>query len=189
MCKHTHKRVFKKARIVKRKATALTLHFGPLHFLMRNRRAVSAVISNLILIGAVMAIGLVALAYTRSTAINYQTQYSETMNTDIGKLRETLVFEYVHYESSSHKLYVYLLNSGTVKVEIDHASVQTSAVDYNLYPINDVSQSHPITNNTISNGQEVCLVSNLSSLNLPSGTYSIKLTSRSGTTFGYNFLV
>ena len=110
--KNKHKTLQKKTQSLKRSIASFVLFRS----LVKNKRAVSAVVSNLILIGAVLAIGLVALGYARSTAINYQTDYAQTMSSDIGKLKESLIFEYAHY--GSNQLSLYVLNSGPVNVTI-----------------------------------------------------------------------
>jgi predicted PurR-regulated permease PerM len=55
--------------------------------LLRDRRAVSVVISNIILVGAVIAVGFTVVAWTSSRSIAYMTQYSESVNSDVDKLR------------------------------------------------------------------------------------------------------
>lgn len=162
------------------------INFVPIHALFKNRQAVSSVVSSLILIAAVISVGMVALGYARSTSINYQTEYAQTINSDINKLKETLIFEYAHYDNSSKTLSVYILNSGTVDVTINAISINNSQVSLpNLYLLNSPAQN--VTN--IGKGTEVYFQLDLSSLNLQSGTYMIKLTTRSETNFAYNFLV
>jgi predicted PurR-regulated permease PerM len=98
--KNTHKTLQKKTQSLKRSMA----NFVPLCTIVKNKRAVSAVVSNLILIAAVLAIGMVALGYARSASINYQTDYSKTMNSDINKIKESLTFEYAHYSTSTNQL-------------------------------------------------------------------------------------
>lgn len=82
--------------------------------LFRNTRAVNAVISNVILTGAVIAVGFVVLAWTQYHASDYNAQYGETMSSEIARLKERLTFEYVYYNRSTSALRVYLMNSGTI---------------------------------------------------------------------------
>ena len=183
MCiKNKTKTIGQKTHNLKHVVVESAMRFTPIRTLVKNRRAVSAVMSNLILIGAVVAIGLVALGYTRATSINYQTQYAEDMSSDIGKLKENISFEYVHYDGSLNILHVYFLNCGTLDVEIDRLSVNTSTQSFSTYHLNGTS----IPNNIIAHGQEGHIES---SMNLPSGTYSVKLTTGSESVFAYDFLV
>jgi hypothetical protein len=80
--------------------------------LFRDSGGVSAVISNVILVGAVIVIGLGAVAWTYSQSSMYQTQYGELVNSDIDKLKERVSFEYVFYDNTTKSLSVYLMNSG-----------------------------------------------------------------------------
>ena len=89
--------------------------------LFQSRQAISAVISNVILVGAVIAVSFVVLFWAQYRSSAYNQQYSEAMSSDIAKLKERLVFEYVFYRESEESLEVYLMNCGTV----DNVTVQT----------------------------------------------------------------
>ena len=92
----------------------LTQHvfaIAPVHKLIRNRRAINAVISNIILIGAVIVVGFAALSWSQYQSSTYQTQYTSDVNANIGQLQEKIVFEYIVKVDSSN-LRVYLLNCG-----------------------------------------------------------------------------
>lgn len=182
--KNKHKTIGQKAQIIKRKVTASVIGFTPIHMLVKNRRATSAVVSNLILIAAVIVVGFVALAYARSNSNNYQTQYQQTVNSDIGKLKEMLSFEYIFYNSTSKNVYVYFLNSGTTNVKIDMVFLSLSQnVSFSLFYKNgNLDSSH-----TIDVGQEGYIVSNVG--NLTSGTYTVKLTTARSSSFEYNFAI
>jgi len=94
---------------------------------LRDRRAVSAVISNIILVGAVIAVGFAVVAWTYSRSSAYMTQYSESVNSDVDKLRERVSFEYVFYNNTAKSLSIYLINSGKVgKVNVTTAYVSYS---------------------------------------------------------------
>jgi len=91
---------------------------SPVHKLITNRRAINAVISNIILIGAVIVVGFAALFWSQYQSSIYQTQYTSDVNANIGQLQEKIVFEYVVKVDSSH-LKVYLLNCGKQNVTIN----------------------------------------------------------------------
>lgn len=82
--------------------------------LFRDRGGVSAVISNVILVGAVIAVGFGVMAWTYSQSSLYQAQYGKSVRSDIDKLRERVSFEHVFYDSTAKNLSVYLMNSGKV---------------------------------------------------------------------------
>jgi hypothetical protein len=81
--------------------------------LLKNRRGVSAVISNLILIAAVIAVGLTVLVWSQTQSSNYNNLYGNAIKSDTDQLRERVTFEYIHYDPAGN-LTVYLMNSGTI---------------------------------------------------------------------------
>jgi len=96
--------------------------------LARNKRAESAVISNVILAAAVIVVGLTALMYSQYTSANYQQQYSQNINTNIQQMKEKIIFEYVVYDGGVLKAFI--LNCGTIdNVTINHVIVYTDDSD------------------------------------------------------------
>ncbi len=174
-----------KKRLFGQKAAELQ-RFTVFRLLHRNRRAVSAVVSNLILVAAVIAIGLVVLSYARSMSINYQAEYGEVVGADITKLKESLSFEYASYSSNSHNVSLYFLNSGAVAFSVASVTVNDSPVNFNLYPMN---ATHSVAENTVGRGVQAYIVADLSAATLPNGSNTIEIASRSGSSFAYNFLV
>ena len=103
---------------------------APIRKLIKNRRAINAVISNVILIGAVIVVGFATLAWSQYQTSTYQTQYSNDVNANIGQLQEKIVFEYVVKVDGD--LNVYLLNCGKQNVTIKYVSVkEVSASEWN----------------------------------------------------------
>ena len=90
---------------------------GPIQILRTNRRAINAVLSNLILIAAVLAVGFTVLIWSQYQSANYQMQYSGDVNANIAKVQEKIVFQYVVREADGH-LSVYVLNCGSRDVTI-----------------------------------------------------------------------
>jgi len=82
--------------------------------LLRERRAVSAVISNVILIGAVIAVGFAVLGWTYSTSNSYARQYGGSVLSNVNQLKERLAFEYVSYNRATTNLTAYVLNCGSI---------------------------------------------------------------------------
>lgn len=181
--KNKHRTLQKKTQSIKRAMGSFVLF----RTLVKNKRAVSAVVSNLILIGAVMAIGLVALGYARTTSINYQTDYAQTMSSDIAKLKETLIFEYAHYDDSNN-LSLYVMNSGPVNVTVKTVSINTSPVTSSAVMIFRMSDDEQILNDVIAKGTEVKIVLDTTGIVILNEN-SVKITSGSDSNFAYNFLV
>jgi hypothetical protein len=157
--------------------------------LLHGRRAVSVVVSNVILTGAVIAVSFVVLAWAQYRSSAYNEQYGEAMNADIAKLKERLAFEYVFY--SGGNLTVYLMNCGT----IDNVTVQTVYVkDAAGVPIQVNSSitlmqfnGTQIADKDLDRGEEGYFV--LSSLSLSTGaSYSLRVITGRGSTFDHTFI-
>ena len=115
-----HKRATKKIRqTLKQHVFAI----APVHKLIKNRRALNAVLSNIILIGAVIVVGFAVISWSQYQSSSYQTQYTSDVDASIGQLQEKIVFEYVFVNVSSNQLKVYLLNCGTQNVTLKEISV------------------------------------------------------------------
>jgi hypothetical protein len=108
--------------------------------LLKNRRGVNAVISNVILVGAVIAVGFAVLVWSQSQALSYNEQYSTAIDSDTAQLRERLAFEYIKYDSEG-KLTVYLMNSGT----IGGVSIANAYVNGIPYPVDTLYLLHDDT--------------------------------------------
>lgn len=156
--------------------------------LLRNRRAISTVISNIILIAAVIAVGFAVLAWTYSTSSSYVDQYGSTVNSDIDMLRERVAFEYIFYNNTTPKsLFVYLMNCGQVdKVNVTTAYVSNSSW---LATFSDIQLKFLNTTQTsyLNAGQEGYFV--LSSITLQTGSsYTVKIVTWRGSIFESTFV-
>jgi ABC-type amino acid transport substrate-binding protein len=155
--------------------------------LFKNRRAVSAVISNLILMGAAIAVGFSVLAWSMGQATSYNNQYSQTIAADINQTKERVTFEYVLYNNTNSNLRVYLLNSGT----IDGIAPRTVYVFNTTWTytasiaLTFFNGTNP-TNQQIDVGQERSFT--LSSITLVSGKrYSLQIMTARGSSFVQSF--
>ena len=159
--------------------------------LLRGRRAVSVVVSNVILTGAVIAVGFVVLFWARYRASAYNEQFGEAMNADIARLKERLTFEYVFYNRSESKLSVYLMNCGT----IDNITIQTVYIRGTTGALIQVNSNitlwhfngTQITDYDLDRGEEGYF--KLSSPYLVLGaSYSVRIVTGRGSTFDYMFV-
>jgi hypothetical protein len=157
--------------------------------LLRDRRAVSAVISNIILVGAVIAVGFTVVAWTSSRSSAYMTQYSESVDSDVDKLRERVSFEYVFYNNSAGNLSVYLMNSG----KVDSVNFTTAYVSNTSWvgTFTSIQFQLKFLNGTftpgLAVGQEGFLV--ISPITLQLGTvYIVKVVTWRGSSFDNTFV-
>jgi len=157
--------------------------------LLHERRAVSTVVSSVILTGAVIAVSFVVLFWAQYRSSAYNEQYSEAMNADIARLKERLAFEYVFYGGGN--LSVYLMNCGTINdttVKTGYVSTSTGEL---IKVFSSITLMHfngaQIADKDLDRGEEGYFV--LSSLNLVKGTsYSVRIVTGRGSTFDHTFI-
>lgn len=77
-----------------------------------DKRAISVAISNVIFASVVVTLGFVVLYWTYGTTSSLNHDYNEVMDSNLARIKEKLVFEYVFYDMDDGKLFVYLLNCG-----------------------------------------------------------------------------
>jgi len=156
---------------------------------LRNRHGVSPVISNIILVAAVITVGFAVLAWTYSTSSSYTTQYGTTVSSDIDKLRERVAFEYIFYNNagSPKTLTVYLMNFGKVNnvnvttVYVSNSSWLTTFSSPQLKFLNTTQTSY------LDVGEEGYFV--LSSITLQTGiSYNVKIVTWRGSIFESTFV-
>jgi hypothetical protein len=163
--------------------------------LSRAKRAVSPVISNLILIAAVICLGFCVLAYANSRSNNYVAQYGQSVNSDIDRLKETLTFEYGYHNTTAHTLTVYFLNSGAISVVAETLTVSNSSWHYtwNLTeaacPMQSLDNSVLTSLNVTQHAYFSVPVSQATNNALTTGNlYSIKLCTQRGSNFEYQLV-
>lgn len=77
-----------------------------------DRRAVSAVISSVLLTATVMALGVAVMVWANSRISIVNDEYSDHVDTSLARLKEKIALEYVFFNSSADELTVYLINCG-----------------------------------------------------------------------------
>ena len=158
--------------------------------LLLRKRAVTPVISSVILTGAVIAVSFVVLSWTQYRSSAYNQQYGDAMDADIAKLKERLAFEYVFYDNGTEKLQVYLMNGGT----IDNVTIQTvyvknstwfktfSESDFDLKFFNETSTP------SLDVGEEgYFMLSSLDDL-VADTSYSVRVITKRGSAFENTFI-
>ncbi len=133
--------------------------------LTRNKRAVSAVVSNMILIAAVITVGLAALAFSQYTSASYQKQYGQEINSDIQQMKEKIVFEYVLYNPTIQNLTAYILNCGTAdNVQIANVYVNGLKIQPTDFTFGRLREGNELF---LNKGDEGLININLNSVNVP----------------------
>lgn len=157
--------------------------------LLKSKRAISAVISNLILIAAVIVVGFAVIAWAQYSSTQYNEQYSSVINSDINQLQERIALEACYYTPTNLK--AYLLNSGPVNTTIQSVYVTSqsgSAQQYNftMYDFQNQLLSGKTLNTTTGMREGYILISPVT---LNSGSYSIRIITARGSAFVFTFAV
>lgn len=129
-----------------------------------DRRALTPVISSIIMASVVIALSFAVLAWTQFRTSDYTDTYGETTDAEIMRLKERLTVEYISYNGSSGNIRIYLLNCGA----IDNVTIQSVRVQ-NYAGYNELLNGTLIPNEALDRGAEGYL--SLHCGNLTAGTY------------------
>jgi archaellum component FlaG (FlaF/FlaG flagellin family) len=159
---------------------------------LKEKRAVSAVISNMILLGAVITVGFAVLAWTYSRSNSYMEQYGDAVSTDIDMLREKVTFEYISYSynATAGNLTVYIMNCGKVDaVNLTTVYVSNSSWVSRFYNIN-LKFLNGTSTTRLNTGEEgYFLLSSTTLRPLQTGaSYKVTIITRRGSSFENAFV-
>ena len=160
--------------------------------LLHGRRGVSAVISNVILTGAVIAVSFVVLTWAQYRSSAYNDEYSEAMDADIARLKERLAFEYVFYDQSGRTLTVFLMNCGTINdTTVKTVYVTTSTGEpievFSIITLRDFD-GNEIPDQDLDRGEEGYFTLSLSPPDLAPDSYSVRVVTGRGSTSDHAFI-
>jgi len=156
-----------------------------------NKRAINNAVSATIMTSVVIALGLSVFTWAQARSSDYNSEFSETVDTETAKLKEKLAFEYIFYDStSSDNLTVFLLNCGTIDdVKIKTVYIYNSGgapiqifSDPPLYLFHG-SEEIPDQDLDIQEEGRIVLPADL-----PGGFYNIKIVTVRGATFDTDFV-
>lgn len=180
---HRSKNLNKSLKSLKQQVLLGLFAHAPARKLIRNRRAINAVISNLILITAVLVVGFAVLFWSQAQAADYQKAQTGLITQDINQLQEKISLEYSNYNSGTSKFY--LLNSGSVNVTIQNvylSSIQ-NPVSFTLKTFSGSDVPSMALNITSGQREGYIQVSQA----LPSGIHTVTIVTTRGSTFVYDF--
>ena len=80
-------------------------------------------ISSIIMASVVIALSFAVLAWSQFRTSDYTATYGETTDAEIARLKERLTVEAIFYDGSSGSINIYLLNYGTIDVNITSVSI------------------------------------------------------------------
>ena len=157
-----------------------------------DKRAINNAVSATIMTSVVIALGISVFTWAQARAADYNSDFSQTVDTETAKLKEKLAFEYVFYDgTSSSNLTVFLLNCGTIDdVKIKTVYIYDRSSDLieffsnpRLYSFQGLDE---IPDQDLDRQEEGRLVLHLSSW--LSGFYNIKIVTVRGATFETDFV-
>ena len=158
-----------------------------------DKRAVTNAVSATILTATVIALSMAVFAWAQNRASDYNSEFSETVDSETARLKDKLAFEYVFYEyiEPSGNLTVFLLNCGTIDgVKVKTVYVYDSGNDLIevfsdplLYSFKGWEE---ISGQALDMGDEGRLVL---LLELEGGFYNIRVVTERGATFDSGFVV
>lgn len=154
----------------------------------QNKKGISAVVSNVILAAAVIAIGFSVLSWAQYQSSTYQETQSVNINNNINQVQERLSLEYTHYSSGNLK--VYLMNSGFVNVTIQNVYLTSSSDNPFSFQLFDLSTPPAEVQNKVLNATTGMREGYIqTSAALYSGvSYSITVITSRGSSFVYSFV-
>ena len=156
-----------------------------------NRRAESTVISSVILVAAVIAVGFAVLIFSNSRSSIFAQEYSSAIDSDISKLNEGIAFENVRYVSASNTLSLYLLNYGAAdNVEISDVYLGNSSWR-NTFSGLQLRYFNGTETQGLDFGEEgyTQLDSTILTTSLTKGkAYTVRITTERGSVFGKTFV-
>jgi len=145
-----------------------------------DRRALTPVISSIIMASVVIALSFAVLAWSQIRTSDYTENYGETTAAEIARLKERLTVEYIFYDVSSGNLSVYLLNCGT----IDNVTIQNVHVN-NASWHKDFPSPSLIPDQALDRGEEGYLI--LSCGTLTAGNYYVRILTERGSIIDSGF--
>jgi hypothetical protein len=165
-----------------------------IHGFLGSRKAVSVVVSTVVLSAGVLALGIAVLYWAYSWGNLANLQYSKTVATNSYAVAERIGFEYISYSSSSRMLTVNIINCGGANnlnislvhlTDIFHNYVGTGA--YAPSSLTNITSGSPVLDNDLDIGEEGRFTVNLSGP-LPDGYYNIRIVTGRGRNFDSSFV-
>ena len=84
-----------------------------------NKRAISQVMSSVILTATVIVIGTSLLYFTHSVGLVLRRDYFEEVYSEITKLKERFIVEHANYNATTRELHVWIYNYGNVTINVN----------------------------------------------------------------------
>ena len=155
-----------------------------------NKRAMNNAVSATIMTSVVIALGLSVFTWAQARSSDYNSEFSETVDTETAKLREKLAFEYIFHNDTANTLTVFLLNCGTIddvkiKTVYIYAGNSTPIQIFSDPLLHSFQGGEEIPDQDLDIQEEGRIVL---SADLPNGFYNIRIVTVRGATFDTDFV-
>jgi len=166
--------------------------------LLGSKKAVSVVVSTVVLSAGVLALGIAVLYWAYSWGNIANLQYSKAVAASSYAVSERVGFEYISYSSSgnTNNLTVNIINWGRANnLNISHVYIWDSFHNfvgtgaYTPSQLTNITSGSPIPNNLLNIGDEGSFRVTWLSNTLPNGYYNIRIVTGRGRNFDSSFVV
>jgi hypothetical protein len=161
-----------------------------LHRFLHNKAGISDVISATMLAGTVITLSLIIFAWSGKFSSDYGNQASGTTASEIDRLKEKLVVEYIHYNTSLRSVTVYLLNCGTIDNVALQSVYASNSSWYQVFSAPSMRFLNATVVTSLNRGEEGYVILQLSGNNnlKKNAYYSIRIATVRGSTFDSSFV-
>jgi len=151
-----------------------------------DKKAISVAVSSVILTTVVVVLGFVLLSWTYGKSLTMNTEYNEAVDSNVAKLKEKIVFEYLFYNKSKNELSAYLLNCGkSNNVSIVNVFIKNGTW-FKVFPRPKLRFLNGTSTESLDINEEGYFALNV---NLQTGvTYSIRIITERGRIFETTFV-
>lgn len=87
--------------------------------LLNDLKAITPVVSTIILCGVVLIIGISVWSYIYSVTRSLEEDYYQGVKRQIDAISERFTVEHIYYDNTTEILNVYVFNYGTVDIQVD----------------------------------------------------------------------
>jgi hypothetical protein len=159
--------------------------------MIRSKRAVSPVISSVILASVTITLGIIVLVWSQTRSATYQEEYGEVIRTEVSRLKERLTLEYSFYDSTEGCVKLYFLNYGTandLELQIIRLSNDTWQRTFSSFTLKFLNGS-VISDQDLDRGEECYVTLSVSPSSLVDGQYYyVTVTTKRGASFSWGFV-
>ena len=102
------------------------------------RRGLSTVVTGVMMLSAVAVLGTMVVAWSNSSMFSHQQVLTSTLNTNVNKIKESLVIENIWFNSSSPRFVNITMNNvGTIGLNVTEIQLGNTTTTHQVNQYND----------------------------------------------------